>query len=60
MAEAIQARAWATLVVEGRAADDATAQAKLGRIVIMLMADRSQSIGSLATAAIAAFQEDKS
>lgn len=57
VAEAIQARAWAALIDDGRAPDDAAAQAKLGRIVIRLMADRSQSIDGLTVAALAAFRE---
>ena len=60
VAEAIQARAWAALIDENRASDDAAAQAKLGRIVIKLMVDRSQSIDGLTAAAIAAFREDRS
>ena len=57
IAEAVQARAWAKLAGEGRLPDDDTAaKAKLGGIVVRLMADGSQTVGDLAAAAIATFE----
>ncbi|HEY5797236.1 MAG TPA: hypothetical protein VIU82_19680 [Bosea sp. (in: a-proteobacteria)] len=60
VAESIQARAWVALLGNGRAPDDVAAQAKLGRIVVRLIADMSQSIGGPATVALAALHEDRS
>ena len=60
VAEAIQARAFASLNADGSAlgADPEAARAKLGAIVLRLMLDRTRSIDDLAAAAIAAFNAD--
>lgn len=57
VAEAVQARAWVVLAGKGRFRDDdQVAKAKLGGIVVRLMAEGSQSIGDLASAAIDSFE----
>jgi predicted GNAT superfamily acetyltransferase len=57
VAEAVQARAWAVLSGKGRFRDDdEVARARLGGIVVRLMADGSQSVGDLASAAIDSFE----
>lgn len=60
IAEAIQARAVEQLraqgLIEGTEAD--TARAKLGGIVVRLMADSSQSIADLSASAVRIFRED--
>ncbi|CAN5151381.1 hypothetical protein BH10PSE8_BH10PSE8_07250 [soil metagenome] len=56
VAEAIQARAWESLRHDDRIAVADDDKAKLGSIVVRLMADRSKSIGDLAMAAIEAFK----
>ncbi len=56
VAEAIQARAWEAIRNDDHIAVAEDAKAKLGGIVVRLMADRSKSIGDLATAAVEAFK----
>jgi len=57
VAEAVQARAWAVLAGKGRFRDDdQITKAKLGGIVVRLMAGGPQSIGDLASAAIDSFE----
>lgn len=59
VAEAVQARAWVVLAGKGRFRDDdQVAKAKLGGIVVRLMAEGSQSIGDLASAAIDSFERE--
>lgn len=58
VAEAIQARALASLDAQGLLAgtDTEAAKAKLGGIVLRLMSDQTKSIGDLSAAAIASFK----
>lgn len=61
VAEAVQARAWTVLEDEIRLGleTETDAKARLGRVVVRLIADKCDSVSDLTTAVVASFRETR-